>query len=187
MPFTRPGVVGLGLVCAIPMTQFTSLRAAEPPPSGTRKPRVPIREVEQYSLKNGLTVILHEDHKTPLVSLNVVYKVGSKDDLPGRTGFAHLFEHMMFNRSLHNDQEFANLIHEFAVETNGATDRDRTAHYDEITTNALERALWLEADRMGYLLPVLTQDKLNIIRKVVKNERRGTHDKRPFGGRPDRG
>jgi zinc protease len=187
MPFIRPGVVGLGLVCAIPMTQFTSLRAAEPPPSGTRKPRVPIREVEQYSLKNGLTVILHEDHKTPLVSLNVVYKVGSKDDLPGRTGFAHLFEHMMFNRSLHNDQEFANLIHEFAVETNGATDRDRTAYYDEITTNALERALWLEADRMGYLLPVLTQDKLNIIRNVVKNERRGTHDKRPFGGRPDRG
>jgi zinc protease len=89
MPFTRPGVVGLGLVCAIPMTRFTSLRAAEPPPSGTRKPRVPIREVEQYSLKNGLTVILHEDHKTPLVSLNVVYKVGSKDDLPGRTDFAN--------------------------------------------------------------------------------------------------
>jgi zinc protease len=141
MPFIRPGAVGLGLVCAILIAPFMSLRAAEPPPSGTRKPRVPILKVEQYSLKNGLTVILHEDHKTPLVSLNVVDKVGSKDDLPGRTGCSHLFEHMRFNVFLRNDQEFANLIHEFAVETNGATDRDRTAYYDEITTNALERAL----------------------------------------------
>ena len=177
----RRSIVGLIVILAGWGSPASVVRAADPPANGTRKPRVPILKVEQYALKNGLTVILHEDHKTPLVGLNVVYNVGSKDDLPRRTGFAHLFEHMMFNGSLHNDQEFGNLIHEFAVETNGATDRDMTVYYEHITSNALERALWLEADRMGYLLPVLTQDKLNIVRNVVKNERRGTHDNVPYG------
>ena len=177
----RRRILGTIVILAGWLSLAYCVRADGPPANDTRKPRVPILKVEQYTLKNGLAVILHEDHKTPLVGVNVVYKVGSKDDMPGRTGFAHLFEHMMFKGSLHNDQEFRNLIHEFTVETNGTTDRDRTAYYEVITTNALERALWLEADRMGYLLPVLTRDKLDIVRNVVKNERRGTHDNVPYG------
>ena len=110
--------------------------AAEPPANGPRQPQVPVLKVDQYMLENGLKVILHEDHKTPLVGVNIVYKVGSKDDMPGRTGFAHLFEHLMFKGSLHNDQEFSNLLSGFAVETNGTTDRDRTVYFSEITTNA---------------------------------------------------
>jgi zinc protease len=175
------GIVGLVVILAGWASSAGFVRADGPPANGTRKPEIPILTVEQYTLGNGLKVILHEDHKTPLVSVNVSYNVGSKDDPPGRTGFAHLFEHMMFKGSLHNDQEFSNLIHEFAVETNGSTHRDRTIFYEDITTNALERALWLEADRMGYLLPMLTPDKLDIVRKVVKNERRSTYDNVAYG------
>ena len=177
----KRGIVGLIVILANCACLAGFGHANGPPANGTRKPEIPTLTVLQFTLGNGLRVILHEDHKTPLVSVNICYNVGSKDDPPGRTGFAHLFEHMMFTGSLNNNQEFGNRIHEFADETNATTSRDQTVYYETITANALERTLWLEADRMGYLLPVLTLDKLNVVRNVVKNERRSTNDNVPYG------
>jgi zinc protease len=174
-------ILGLFLILAGWVSPAYHASAAGPSTSEPRKPRVPILKVEQYTLKNGLTVILHEDHKTPLAAINIVYNVGSKDDLPGRTGFAHLFEHMMFSGTQHNDQEFGNLLTGHVVDSNGSTGRDRTVYYEEVTSNALELALWLEAERMGYLLAAITHDKLNVVRNVVKNERRNKYDDVPFG------
>ena len=174
-------MISLIAILVASMTTADWVHATLPPADRRRQPQVPLLVVEQYTLKNGLTVILHEDHKTPLVAINIVYNVGSKDDLPGRTGFAHLFEHMMFSGTQHNDQEFGNLLTGHVVESNGSTGRDRTVYYEEVTTNALERALWLEAERMGYLLPALTREKLDIVRNVVKNERRNKYDDVPFG------
>jgi len=146
-----------------------------------KKPLVPELKFEKYHLDNGLTVILHEDHKTPLVAINIVYNVGSKDDKAGRTGTAHLLEHMMFEGSLHSDQQFDDALGNYVDPPNASTGRDRTVYHETITADALERALWLEADRMGFLLPALTAEKLNVVRNVVKNERRSNHDNVPFG------
>ena len=147
----------------------------------SRKPQIPELKVEKYTLPNGLTVLLHEDHKTPVAAVNVYYKVGSKDEKPGRTGFAHLFEHMMFLGSKHHDQDFSRPLERLGAENNATTDEDRTEYYERVPSNALERALWLEADRMGFLLPAMTQEKLDKERDVVKNERRETVDNAPYG------
>ena len=144
--------------------------APDPPPPAANNPLVPELKIEKYCLDNGLTVILHEDHKTPLVAINVVYNVGSKDDKPGRTGSAHLFEHMMLEGSLHSEQRFADALSNFVERPNATTERDRTSFYETVTTDALEQALWLESDRMAFLLPVLTEDKLSVVRDVVKND-----------------
>jgi zinc protease len=159
----------------------TLLRAADSPPTTTKILLVPELKIEKYRLDNGLTVILHEDHKTPLVAINIVYNVGSNDDKPGRTGLAHLLEHMMFEGSLHSEQQFEDALSKYVDPPNATTEWDRTVYHETVTTDALERALWLEADRMGFLLPVLTQVKLDVVRNIVKNERRSHHDNVPFG------
>lgn len=146
-----------------------------------RKPQVPALKVERYTLPNGLTVMLHEDHKTPVAAVNLYYKVGSKDEQPGKTGFAHLFEHMMFLGSKHHDADYSLPLESLGAETNATTDEDRTEYYERVPSNALERALWLEADRMGFLLPAMTRAKLDGERGVVKNERRQRVDNVPYG------
>lgn len=133
-------------------------------------------------LPNGLTVILHEDHSVPVVSVNVWYHVGSGREKPGRTGFAHLFEHMLFQGSEHvgDDQHFAS-VQEAGGTLNGSTNNDRTNYYETLPSQFLEMALWLESDRMGFLLPAMTQEKLDNQRDVVKNERRQRTDNQPYG------
>ncbi|MFQ5601355.1 MAG: M16 family metallopeptidase, partial [Candidatus Krumholzibacteriia bacterium] len=127
---------------------------------------------EFYRLDNGLEVILHEDHSTPIVGVNIWYHVGSKNERPGRSGFAHLFEHMMFQGSEHHDSEFFEPLQSVGGRLNGSTSEDRTNYWEIVPANHLERALMLEADRMGWLLPAMTQEKLDNQRDVVRNERR---------------
>src|SRR5690349_8621695 len=137
---------------------------------------------EKYTLPNGLEVILHEDHSTPIVVVNTWYKVGSGDEKPGRTGFAHLFEHIMFMGSQHVPTgEFDKLLEAAGANNNGSTTEDRTNYYESLPSNALPLALWLDADRMGHLLPVMDQAKLDLQRDVVKNERRQRVDNVPYG------
>ncbi|MES2683355.1 MAG: pitrilysin family protein [Pseudomonadota bacterium] len=127
----------------------------------------------KHILANGLTLLVHEDRKAPLVSVQVWYHVGSKDEVVGKTGFAHLFEHLMFNGSEHHDDEFFRPLESAgASDINGTTNVDRTNFYETVPTGALDLALWLESDRMGNLLPAVTQAKLDEQRGVVKNEKR---------------
>ncbi len=146
-----------------------------------RQPHVPDLKVEKYTLPNGLDVVLLEDHGTPVVGVNIWYKVGSKNEKPGRTGFAHLFEHLMFQGSQHHDKEYFGPIEKLGAQINGSTNTDRTNYFETLPSNGLELALWLEADRMGFLLPALTQQKLDNQRDVVKNERRQRVDNVPYG------
>jgi zinc protease len=137
---------------------------------------------EMITLENGLRVIVHEDHRTPLVSTNVWYHVGSKDEVPGRTGLAHLFEHLMFSGSQHVPEgQFDQLLEAAGAANNGSTSPDRTNYWEVMPSHALELALYLEADRMGGLLPALTQSHLDAQRDVVKNERRQSYENRPYG------
>jgi zinc protease len=175
----KRGVLGIGLAGIVLAAQVARLSAAQPAES--RKPQIPELKIEKYTLKNGLTVILHEDNKTPVVSVNVLYKVGSKDEKPGRTGFAHLFEHMMFQGSEHHDTDYIPPLEKIGANLNGSTAEDQTDYYETVPSNALELALWLEADRMGFLLPSMTQKKLDNQRDVVKNERRQSVDNVPYG------
>jgi predicted Zn-dependent peptidase len=141
--------------------------------------RVP---VDTYQLGNGLRVTLSEDHTAPIVAVNLWYHVGSGNERPGRTGFAHLFEHMLFQGSEHVgvNQHFE-LIQRAGGTLNGSTWLDRTNYFETLPSHHLELALWLEADRMGYLLPAMTQEKLDTQRDVVKNERRWSVDNQPYG------
>ena len=137
---------------------------------------------ETYKLPNGLTVILSVDRTTPTVAVNIWYHVGSKNELPGRTGFAHLFEHVMFTGSGHVPYGLHDKLTEgVGGGNNGSTTNDRTNYYETIPSNYLESALWLESDRMGYLLDTLDIAKLNAQRDVVKNERRQSYDNQPYG------
>ena len=135
----------------------------------------------QHTLDNGLRVILHEDHRLPMVAVNLWYHVGSKNEHPGRTGFAHLFEHLMFEGSQHYDKGFFHPLQEAGASLNGSTNPDRTNYWEVVPTNALELALWMESDRMGYLLPALTVQKFENQRDVVLNERRQNYENRPYG------
>ncbi len=137
---------------------------------------------EKMTLPNGLTVLLSPDHSTPTVAVDVWYHVGSKNEQPGRTGFAHLFEHVMFTGSGHVPYG----LHDRYTEgvgggNNGSTTNDRTNYFDIVPSNYLEHALWLESDRMGWLLDALDTAKLNAQRDIVKNERRQSYDNRPYG------
>jgi zinc protease len=134
-----------------------------------------------HRLDNGLDVILHEDRDCPIVAVNVWYHVGSKNEKPGRTGFAHLFEHLMFEGSQHYDQGFFRPLQEAGGVLNGSTNADRTNYWEVVPANALELALWMESDRMGYLLPALTAAKFENQRNVVLNERRQNYENRPYG------
>jgi zinc protease len=134
-----------------------------------------------HRLDNGLDVILHEDHDCPIVAVNVWYHVGSKNELPGRTGFAHLFEHLMFEGSQHHDRGYFQPLQQAGASLNGSTNADRTNYWEVVPRNALELALWMESDRMGYLLPALTEHKFDNQRDVVLNERRQNYENRPYG------
>jgi zinc protease len=141
--------------------------------------RIPI---DRYTLPNGLTIILSEDHSTPMVTVDVWYHVGSKNEEVGRTGFAHLFEHVMFTGSGHVPYGAQDRLTEgVGGENNGSTTNDRTNYYETVPSNYLEDQLWIESDKMGWLLDALDLDKLNAQRDIVKNERRQSYDNRPYG------
>ena len=135
----------------------------------------------KHTLANGLDVLLHEDHSCPIVAVNLWYHVGSKNERPGHTGFAHLFEHLMFEGSEHHDSGFFQPLQAAGASLNGSTSADRTNYWEVVPTGALDLALWMESDRMGYLLPALTQEKFTNQRDVVLNERRQNYENRPYG------
>jgi zinc protease len=158
-------------------------QAAGAAPATTQPAPLPDIDIpyQKYVLPNGLTLIVHEDHKAPLVAVDVWYHVGSKDERPGRTGFAHLFEHLMFNGSEnHNDEFMRPLLAAGATALNGNTWLDRTTYFENVPTNALDLALWLESDRMGHLLGAIDQKKLDEQRGVVQNEKR-QRENQPYG------
>ena len=126
-------------------------------------------------------MILHEDHACPIVAVNLWYHVGSKNEVPGRTGFAHLFEHLMFEGSAHHDHGYFQPLQGAGASLNGSTNADRTNYWEVVPTSALELALWMESDRMGHLLPALTEAKFTNQRDVVLNERRQNYENRPYG------
>lgn len=137
---------------------------------------------EKYVLPNGLTVIVHEDHSDPVVHVDVTYHVGSAREEIGKSGFAHFFEHMMFQGSDHvGDEQHFKIVTESGGTLNGSTNRDRTNYYQTVPSNQVEKMLWLEADRMGFLLDAVTQKKFEIQRETVKNERGQNYDNRPYG------
>ena len=138
----------------------------------------------RHTLDNGLDVLLHEDHACPIVAVNIWYHVGSKNEQPGRTGFAHLFEHLMFEGSQHHDHGFFQPLQGAGATLNGSTNADRTNYWEVLPAGALELALWMESDRMGYLLPALTDAKFANQRDVVLNERRQNYENRPYGLAP---
>jgi zinc protease len=138
----------------------------------------------KQTLSNGLDVLLHQDRACPIVAVNVWYHVGSKNEVPGRTGFAHLFEHLMFEGSQHHDSGYFAPLQGAGGSLNGSTNADRTNYWEVVPSNALELALWMESDRMGYLLPALTESKFANQRDVVLNERRQNYENRPYGLAP---
>src|SRR4051812_18970762 len=141
--------------------------------------RIPI---EKFRLENRLFVTLSQDHTAPIVAVNLWYHVGSANEPPGRTGFAHLFEHMLFQGSADVEaNEHFELVQRAGGTLNGSTWLERTNYFETLPSNQLELALWLEANRMGYLLPAMTQEKLDNQIEVVKNERRWSMDNQPYG------
>ncbi|NOY77074.1 MAG: insulinase family protein [Calditrichaeota bacterium] len=136
---------------------------------------------QKFILSNGLTLLVHEDHKAPIVAVNIWYHVGAKNEKPGKTGFAHLFEHLMFNGSEHfNDDYFQAMERIGATDLNGTTNHDRTNYFQNVPTSAVDVALWMESDRMGYLLGAIDQSKLDEQRGVVQNEKR-QGENQPYG------
>ena len=133
------------------------------------------------TLANGLDVLVHEDRRVPIVAVNLWYHVGSKNERSGRTGFAHLFEHLMFEGSQHYDGGYFTPLQQAGALLNGSTNTDRTNYWEVVPTSALELALWMESDRMGYLLPALTRERFETQRDVVLNERRQNYENRPYG------
>ena len=148
----------------------------------TKKGSEVVIPYEKYVLPNGLTLIVHEDHSDPVIHVDVTYHVGSAREEIGKSGFAHFFEHMMFQGSDNvKDEEHFKLVTDAGGTLNGSTNRDRTNYYETVPSNQLEKMLWLEADRMGFLLDAVTQKKFEIQRSTVKNERGQNYDNRPYG------
>ncbi len=136
---------------------------------------------QKFVLSNGLTLVVHEDHKAPVVAINVWYHVGSKNERPGKTGFAHLFEHLMFGGSEHFRNGFVDALERIgATDLNGTTNEDRTNYFETVPVSALDYALWLESDRMGYMVGAIDQKTLDLQRGVVQNEKRQDEDQ-PYG------
>jgi zinc protease len=138
----------------------------------------------RHTLANGLDVLLHEDHDCPIVAVNIWYHVGSKNERPGRTGFAHMFEHLMFEGSEHCDGGYFHPLQAAGGTLNASTNADRTNYWEVMPADALELALWMESDRMGFLLPALTETKFSNQRDVVLNERSQNYENRPYGLAP---
>lgn len=206
VPTLYPWLCGLGLALATAPASAQQKPAAKPAgaksttskpltvkaPTGatgarlvekvTKKPGELVIPYEKYVLPNGLTVIVAEDHSDPLVHVDVTYHVGSAREQIGKSGFAHFFEHMMFQGSDHvGDQQHFKLVTAAGGTLNGSTNQDRTNYYETVPSNQLETALWLEADRMGFLLDAVSQKKFEIQRSTVKNERGQNYDNRPYG------
>jgi zinc protease len=157
-------------------------RAEAPPPPQVAAAPERLLPFEMFKLANGLTVIVHEDRTNPIVGVHVQYDVGAKDEKPGRTGFAHLFEHLMFQGSKNLPKgEGDRLVDAAGGDANGSTSQDTTQYWEQVPSNALEQMLFVESDRMGFLLPTLTQEKLDNQRDVVRNERRQNYEMRPYG------
>jgi zinc protease len=170
----------LSLSILLPAAAQTPASAHPPAAADSTLPRIAF---EKTTLPNGLEVILVEDHRLPIVAVNIWYHVGPANEAPGLTGFAHLFEHMMFAATRHLPRGQADRLLEAAgaTDSNGSTDYDRTNYYDTLPSNQLELALWVHADRMGYLLDVLDQAALSNQQDVVRNERRQSVENRPYG------
>src|SRR5436190_4657215 len=170
-------------IIALTVSLGAPLLAQAPPaaPTSTVASKIEVKYT-QFTLPNGLRVILHEDHSVPLVTVNMWYHVGSAREKPGRTGFAHLFEHLMFMGSGHvKPGEFDEELEAAGGDNNGSTNNDRTNYWINVPSNALELALFLESDRMGYLLDTMTPKTVDAQRDVVKNERRQSYENRPYG------
>jgi zinc protease len=157
-----------------------ALAAATALPTRAQDPKIPF---DRYTLPNGLEVVLVEDHSVPLVAVDIWYHVGSGDEVPGRSGFAHLFEHMMFQgtKNTGEDKHFEVLQTIGGTDVNGTTNTTRTNYYEVVPSNQLETALWLESERMGYLPETITKKSLDNQREVVRNERRQSYDNVPYG------
>ena len=171
----------LALLAVAALAAPVAPRAASPAAqtAAADEPQIPY---QLFRLQNGLTVILHEDHTAPLVGVHVQYDVGSKNEREGRTGFAHLFEHLMFQGTEHLPKgEADRLIDSAGGSSNGSTSQDTTQYWAQVPSNALEQMLFIESDRMGFLLPTLTQAKLDNQRDVVRNERRQSFEMQPYG------
>ena len=158
-------------------TNSTNPTPAPKPKSttATKPAAIPIPDIPytKFVLPNGLTVLVHEDHKAPIVAVNTWYHVGSKNEKPGKTGFAHLFEHLMFSGSENFNFTYINAMERIgATDLNGTTNNDRTNFFENVPTSMLDYVLFAESDRMGHLLPVLDQKKLDLQRGVVQNEKR---------------
>ena len=168
MPRTVAVLIALGL-----------LTCGRTPGLSAQSLRVPF---QTFTLPNGLQVIVHEDHSVPVVAVNTWFHVGSSDEQPGRTGFAHLFEHIMFMGSEHVPTgEFDRQLEAAGADNNGSTTEDRTNYYEDGPANALALMLYLDSDRLGFLLPEITPDKVDLQRGVVQNERRQSYENRPYG------
>lgn len=159
----------------------TDPAAPKPTQSQQLSMSLPDLPVTQYVLKNGLTVMLNEEHSIPSVATQLVYLVGSGHEEKGRTGFAHLFEHLMFQGSEHFDHDYFTPFEPIGAEVNGNTNTDRTVYYEVVPSQYAELSLWMESDRMRSLLPALNQVKLDNQREVVKNERRQRYETTPYG------
>jgi zinc protease len=170
MKFRLAAIVAVTLMLPLPLAAQTG---------STARIEVPYR---LFTLPNGLTVIMHQDRSVPIVATNIWYHVGSANERPGRTGFAHLFEHLMFEGSKDVPEgAFDTLLESAGATNNGSTTNDRTNYYIDMPSNALELALFLESDRMGFLLDTMSPERVDGQRDVVKNERRQSYDNRPYG------
>ena len=175
-------------LCLLALTALTGCTKQPSPPVSAAPPTeeapaqvLPEIPYERYTLDNGLTVILAPDHSTPIAYTNVWYHVGSRDEEPGLTGFAHLFEHLMFQGSANSPGEYFTPLQEIGASLNGTTSFDRTNYYETVPAQHLPLALFMESDRMGHLLEVLDQGKLDNQREVVRNERRQRYENPPYG------
>lgn len=172
-------VTGLLAATLLASVAFGQARLVE---KVTKKGTELVIPYEKYVLPNGLTVIVHEDHSDPVVHVDVTYHVGSAREEIGKSGFAHFFEHMMFQGSDNvGDEQHFKIVTDAGGTLNGTTNRDRTNYFETVPANQLEKALWLEADRMGFLLDAVTQKKFEVQRATVKNERGQNYDNRPYG------
>ena len=164
-----------------PAAALLALALAGPAAAQTPAPPIEVKYT-QFTLPNGLHVILHEDHSVPIATVNTWYRVGSANELPGRTGFAHLFEHLMFMGSGHAPYgEFDSQLETVGGRNNASTANDRTNYYIDVPSNALDLALFFESDRMGYLLDAMNPKTVDAQRDIVKNERRQSYENRPYG------
>src|SRR5262245_51224066 len=168
-----------GLAAAFPASVSAQTKMVE---KVTRKGTEVVIPYEKYVLPNGLTLVVHEDHSDPVVHVDVTYHVGSGREEIGKSGFAHFYEHMMFQGSDHvGDEQHFKIVTAAGGTLNGSTNTDRTNYFETAPSNQLEKMLWLEADRMGFLMDAVTQKKFEVQRETVKNERGQNYDNRPYG------